>query len=66
MPAGEAAVSSIGWRADLSYDSPEAVAVRKDLQSSGIPGLEQLLVDPATDPAFAKTAVAQFHADGFG
>jgi hypothetical protein len=41
--------SELGWRADLSYDSPEAVAVREDLRGSGLSGLAELTVDPRTE-----------------
>ena len=36
MANDEEPVDSLGWRGELSYDSPEAVAVREDLQGSGI------------------------------
>ena len=54
----------LGWRADLKYDSPEAVEVREDLRGSGLPGLQALIVDPRAE-GFAQEAARRFHRDGF-
>ena len=51
--------SELGWRADLSYGSAEAVAVRDDLRGSGLPGLAELTVDPHTEN-FEKLGTAAY------
>ena len=70
MPSPERAApeepfDSLGWRGDLSYDSPACVGLRQELSSSGLPGLASRFTVTPTEPGFAKRAVEIFTREGF-